>query len=349
MQTFLYPNHVALGAKIVDFYGWEMPIQYTGILEEHRAVREHAGVFDVSHMGRISINGPDAERFCDFVSTNNIMNKKDGQAIYSVLCREDGTAIDDIIVFRHSHDNCSIVSNASNRERVFTHLQAVSKDFAVEVKNPFLKEGILAVQGPASLEIVSKLLPTANSLTPMTCTFADGLLISRTGYTGEKGVEIFAYPDRLKELWEDLLKLSVLPIGLGARDTLRLEKGYALYGHELSDTIQPIESVSSWAVKLSKENFIGKKALEANKNRRHQYGIILDDPGIARADCLVSQKGQPIGIVTSGTFSPTLKKSIAIVMVHPVLVPGDKVDISIRSKECQATVVQLPFYKGPTS
>ncbi|MFA6915607.1 MAG: glycine cleavage system aminomethyltransferase GcvT [Parachlamydiales bacterium] len=348
MQTPLYPIHAALGAKIIDFSGWEMPIQYQSILEEHKAVREHAGIFDVSHMGRISVMGPDAELFCDFVSTNTIAHKKDGQAIYTVLCREDGTAIDDVIILRHSPQNCSVVSNASNRERVLSHLQVSAKDFNVAINSPYTNEGILAIQGPSSLTIASKLFPETASLAPMTSIKTAGLLISRTGYTGEKGIEIFVPFSQLKEIWDLFIQEGVVPVGLGARDTLRLEKGYALFGHELSDTTQPTETVSAWAVKLTKENFIGKQALLKESSGRHQYGIILDEPGIARAGCPVVMQGNQIGEVTSGTFSPTLKKSIAIVMVHHVLQAGDKIEVNIRDKPCRATVVQLPFYKGPS-
>lgn len=346
MQTPLYPIHVSLGAKIVDFAGWEMPIQYHSILEEHKAVREHAGIFDVSHMGRIAIQGPDAEILCDYLSSNTILHKRDGLAIYTVFCREDGTAIDDVIVLRHSSDNCSVVSNASNRDRVLAHIYEHAKKYNVKVDAPFKEEGILAVQGPQSLTIISELFPDSAALKPMTSLTTDGLLISRTGYTGENGVEIFAPFTRLNQLWNAITQKGVQPVGLGARDTLRLEKGYALYGHELGDNIQPTESVSAWAVKLTKDDFIGKKALENNLQKRHQYGAILNDPGIARAECPVLFANKPIGTVTSGTFSPTLKKSIAIIMSHHPLKPDDNIDIIIRDKPCRATIVQLPFYKG---
>ncbi len=341
-KTALYSAHKALGAKIVDFHGWEMPLQYTGILEEHKAVREAVGVFDVSHMGRIEISGPEAEQFIDRLTTNVITGKKEQQAIYSVLCRKDGTSIDDVIVLRHSPVSCSVVSNASNRERVFQHISSLAKK--VIVTPSYMQEGILAVQGPQSLSIVEEYFPELKDIPSMRCLKLKQGILSRTGYTGEKGIELFASFEEIERFWKWLMSKGVKPVGLGARDTLRLEKGYALYGHELSDTIAPTESVSAWAVKLQKETFLGKEALiELEKKKRHQYGVVLEDPGIARAECKVFKGEEPIGVVTSGTFSPSLKKSICIVMVTPELAVGDIINIHIRDKPCRAHIVQLPF------
>ncbi len=347
MRTLLYDEHASLGAKIVSFAGWDMPLQYTGVIEEHHAVRTRAGLFDVSHMGRISVKGPDAEAFCDELCTNTITGKKDRSAIYGVLCRENGTAIDDVIVLRHAQDRCSIVSNASNRERVFKHLQERSSGWKVEVSPAYLQEGILALQGPLSREMASAIFPEAAALPAMSSFEQGHWIISGTGYTGEKGIEIFAPHEDLLALWRRLLDLGAAPVGLGARDTLRLEKGYALYGHELSDEIAPIESVSAWSVKLNKPHFIGKEALaalSASGKKRAQYGVVLEDAGIARAEYTVQQHGNSIGVVTSGGFSPSLKKSIALVMVRAQLQPGDEVEILIRGKPCKGRVVPLPFF-----
>lgn len=343
MRTPLYAIHQSLGAKMIDFAGWEMPVQYKGIIEEHTAVRTHAGIFDVSHMGRIAVEGEDAERFCDFVLTNTIEGKKDQAAVYGVLCREDGTSIDDVIIFRHSPSRCSVVSNASNRERVFEHLQTLSKTWKVNVTAPFREEGILAVQGPASLSIAEILFPGISEMAVMTVKETPAYILSRTGYTGEKGFEIFVPFADLESFWNKLTTLGIVPVGLGARDTLRLEKGYALYGHELSDTIAPTESVSSWSVKLKKSDFIGKKSLESSIYKRKQYGIVLQEAGVARADCPVYQNGTQIGLITSGSFSPTLKKSIAIAMTDKAMQHGDIVDVGIRDRRVKAVVVPLPF------
>lgn len=343
MKTALYDSHVALGAKIVDFSGWEMPLHYKGILEEHRTVRESAGVFDVSHMGRIHIKGADSERFLDQISTNIILGKKDHQAIYSILCQENGFPIDDVIVLRHSSNECSVISNASNRERVYQHLLSHAKSYRIDVSPSYENEGILAIQGPQSLAIASSIFKEVTSIPPMSSIRLNELIISTTGYTGEKGLEFFGPKEAITFLWLEFIKKGVAPIGLGARDTLRLEKGYALYGHELTESIFPTESVAAWAVKLNKANFVGKEALIAIENsnqKRYQYGVILQDAGIARAGHLVKE---PTGVVTSGTFSPTLKKSIAIIMVNKKLHLNDKISIQVRDKQSIATVVVLPF------
>lgn len=346
MRTPLYEEHLSLGAKMVDFFGWEMPLQYRGILEEHQAVRTHSGIFDVSHMGRIEISGEDAERFCDYIFTNAIAGKKEGKAIYGVLCREDGTAIDDAIILHHSSKKCSLIANASNRQRVFSHLVQLSGGWSVSITPAYEREGILAVQGPEALGIVNKIFPESVSLNTMDCLESSDYILSRTGYTGEQGIEIFAPKEKIVRFWRAFIAEGTLPIGLGARDTLRLEKGYALYGHELSDSIAPTESVSAWSVKLNKCMFLGKEALsdlERSPKKRCQYGIVLLDPGIARSDYTVTKNGETIGRVTSGTYSPSLKKSIAIVMVDRKLENGDEVEVIVRDHPCRAKVVPFPF------
>lgn len=357
MQTALLEAHQALKGKIIDFCGWQMPVQYKGVIQEHQATRSHVGVFDVSHMGRILIEGLDAEALLDYLSTNEIAGKNDGTATYTVWCSDAGMAVDDLIVYRESQTKFFIVVNACNREKDLIHLLHYSVARDVIITEHYHEDGILAVQGPKALSLIFQLFPDASDLKPMhfvSSSYKDqSIIISRTGYTGENGVEIYAPNETIVELWKVLLEkgqpFGIEPIGLAARDTLRLEMGYALYGHELSDTILPIESVSAWTIKWDKPDFLGKKTLEAIRHSqrfRHEYGIVLNDKGIAREGCPVFQKGQRIGIVTSGTLSPTLNKAIAIVLVEKKLKEGDSVEIQIRQNLCSAQVVSLPFIRN---
>lgn len=354
-QTALYNAHVALGAKLVDFGGWQMPLQYNGILHEHQTVRERVGIFDVSHMGRISIGGLGAEALLDYLSTNTIIGRKDGTATYTVWCSETGGTVDDLIVYRESPTEFFVVVNASNRQKDLDHLLHYSAPRDVIINDHFEEEGILAVQGPDAFPLVASLFPEASGLKPMhfITVERDGVsfVISATGYTGEKGVEIYAPHSVIVNLWKQFLekgkKWEIEPIGLGARDTLRLEMGYALYGHELSDTITPIESVSHWTIKDGGRDFVGKKALDAlagSGKKRSQFGVVLEGKGVPREGYDVLQNGRRIGTVTSGTFSPSLQRGIAIVLVERNLKEGDSVEIAIRQVNCPAKVADLPFY-----
>lgn len=349
MKTVLYDKHVAAGAKIVDFGGWQMPLQYRGIVHEHNAVRNSVGIFDVSHMGRVVIEGPDSEKLLDYLSTNKIVGKKDGTAVYTVWCREDGSAVDDLLVYRINQDSFFVIVNASNRQKDFEHLQKHADGYDVVIKNHFDDESILAVQGPKAESLVAEIFPDASSLKPMTFCFGEYLeqkvIVSRTGYTGSGGFEIYGPHDVLVALWDVFIERGAEPIGLGARDTLRLEMGFALYGHELSDKITPLESIASWAVKLNKEQFLGKDALVAKVVQRHQYGVVLSGRGIAREGYKVFKDGKEIGIVTSGTFGPSLNKAVAIVLVDGDFVPGDELQIAVRNSLVDARVEKLPFYK----
>lgn len=338
---------------MVDFCGWEMPIQYKGIIHEHLVVRNNAGIFDVSHMGRILIEGPQAESFLDFVSTNKIAGKKDFSVTYTVLCDRNGGCIDDVLVYRENPERYFIIANASNRNKDLDHLGLIGENFSVSVDDRFIEEGILAIQGPKALSLVSQVIPKVSELHHMHFALLDfhghPILLSRTGYTGEDGCEVYGPHEVIIALWEELLKKGVEPIGLGARDTLRLEMGYALYGHEINENISPTESVATWAVKLDKDQFLGKDALEKlekSGKKRWEYGVILLNKGIAREGYSVVQKGQVIGRVTSGTYSPSLQKAIAIVLVNHPLTLGDQVSIRIREQMVQAEVVKLPFYRG---
>lgn len=349
MKTALYDQHVALGAKMVDFAGWEMPIQYTGIIPEHHAVRRQAGIFDVSHMGRILVEGLQAEAFLDFLSTNVIAGKPPGSATYTVWCHEKGGCVDDVIVYKQDQTRFFVVVNAGNRQKDLDHLIAHSPAYDVTITDRFKEDGILAIQGPAAVAIVSQLFPEVSTMMPMHFTAGrykgQDVIIASTGYTGAGGVEVYAPNEVIVNLWTELLakgkEHGLVPAGLGARDTLRQEMGYALYGHELSDDIQPAESVSHWTVKPGKHDFLGKQYQQ--ERRRSQHGIVLLDKGIAREGYEVFKDGSRIGRITSGTFSPTLQQAIAIVMSDVPLSEGDTVDVQIRQNRCAARVVKLPF------
>jgi aminomethyltransferase len=356
MRTPLYDRHIALGAKIVPFAGWEMPIQYKGILAEHQAVRQAVGLFDVSHMGRIHIRGPDAEQLLDFLSTNRITGKAPGSATYAVWCHAHGGSVDDTIVYKIDDTHFFIIANAGNRDKDLVHLgtQAQLQNANVEIEEIFSQAGILALQGPASFPLLTSLLPDVASLKPMRFLSLDNgkFFISRTGYTGAGGFELYGSASKIVEWWDQLMEkgqeYGIQPIGLGARDTLRLEMGFALYGHELSDTIAPNESVSAWTIKWDKPNFLGKEALESLENgttKRWAYGVRLLDKGIARQGCLVLKEEAAIGEVTSGSFSPTLGESIALIHVKAPLQVGENIQIQIRQNLCHAQVVELPFVR----
>lgn len=357
IRTALYPYHRALGAKFVNFSGWEMPLQYQGIIPEHHAVRNHVGIFDVSHMGRIIVTGPEAHSFVNYLATNDIPNDDSFSATYTTLCDSQGGCVDDVIIYRQAKDHFFIIANASNREKDFQHFKNFEKQFRVQVENRFEEEGILAIQGPMADNLIQQIFPKSASIKPMhflPTTFKNTpIILSHTGYTGAGGFEIYAPNSIIIELWNLFLDLGkpygMMPIGLGARDTLRLEMGYALYGHELSEEISPIESVAAWTVKMDKPSFLGKeslKALASSRKKRFQYGIILTQEGIARKDYPVKLSDSLIGTVTSGSFSPTLNKSIAIILVNRKLSKGECVEVQIRQKSVLAEVVKMPFTKA---
>lgn len=354
-RTPLYDIHKQLGAKLVDFAGWEMPLQYQGIIAEHNAVRNSAGLFDVSHMGIIAVSGLEALSLLQELSTNDLLNKADGMAIYTLWCDEHGFAVDDLIIYKKNPESFFVVANASNREKDLDHILKYTPTRDVTVTSHYDDMGVLALQGPASTAILQQLFPEVSELPPMhlfSSTFNNAPIdISRTGYTGETGYELFVPNASLVPLWSALMGAGsshgIQPVGLGARDTLRLEMGYALYGHELSATICPSESVSAWTIK-STHPFIGRNAIEAislSPVQRYQYGVVMADKGIARQGCDVYQGDRKIGTVLSGTFSPTLQQAIAIVFVDTKLHPDDMVSIEIRDNRCQAKVCTLPFLK----
>lgn len=354
LHTPLYATHKALGAKMVEFCGWEMPVYYDGIISEHHTVRQHVGLFDISHMGRIQIEGEEAESFLNYASTNIITGKSDRSATYTLLGNNAGGTIDDVMIFKVDKRHFFLVANACNRKKVFNYLSQIAQPFGVTVKASYLSEGILALQGPDSYQLMKRVFPSSALINPMQFEILKQdnkqVILSHTGYTGSGGFEIFVEQDQIVSLWERFLnegkEWGIRPIGLGARDTLRLEKGYALYGHEMTEDIAPTESVAAWTVKWQKENFVGKAALEALENsgsKRHAYGIIMIDPGIPRSEYEVYFAGKVVGIVTSGTMSPTLNQGIGMILVEVSLQLDDVVDVQIRDSRRRAKIVKLPF------
>lgn len=355
MKTVLYDRHVDLGARIVDFAGWEMPVQYQGVIPEHHAVRRSVGLFDVSHMGLILVKGPQAEELLDYASTAVIKGKKDGMATYTVWPNSQGGCVDDVIIFREGPEDFYVVANAGNREKDLQHIQELAKGYDVEVTDGYATWGILAVQGPKARALVSEIFPEAQEMRPMRCQQLDykghTVRLSTTGYTGSGGVEIIVPNEGLVPLWDELMdkgeKYGIQPIGLGARDTLRLEMGFALYGHELGDTFLPNETVSAWTVKLAKkEHFHGREpiaALQESGKKRSACGVILQEKGIAREGCAIFLEGEKIGEVTSGTLSPSLGQAIAIALVDRPLQEGKEVKIQVRNRQITAKVVAMPF------
>lgn len=359
-RTPLFAEHQKLGARMIPFGGWDMPVQYTGIIEEHRAVRNAAGIFDLGHMGQARVTGPDAERFVQHVATNDLTKIPDGLAQYSILCRPSGNTVDDIFVYRLP-DCLFICLNAANTDKDVNWLLeqhgAVGMDCVVE--NVSDATGMLAVQGPRAIGIVQRLTDTDLSALPrfgVTRAVINGveMIVGRTGYTGEDGVELYPPIDAVVDLWCALLEVGksdgLMPIGLGARDTLRLEAKMALYGHELTEEINPLEAALAWAVALDKGDFIGRDALLAIKETggpaRRLVGFKMVGRGIPRADYPVAVNGETVGYVTSGGYAPTLDTNIGLALVRrDVAGIGKSFAIIIRSQPVAAEQVRTPFYK----
>jgi aminomethyltransferase len=357
-QTPIIEQHRKLGAKLVPFAGYEMPVQYTaGILEEHRTVREAVGLFDVSHMGEIDVSGRDALALVQRTVTNDVAKVDVGQAQYNVMCRADGGAIDDCIVYRFD-DRYTIVVNASNRDKDRAWLEHVAQEFDADVRDRSDDVALLALQGPKATQVLGGL--TGTDLDAIRYYhFAEGevadaaAVISRTGYTGEDGFELYVAAADAQALWQRLLDAGadegILPIGLGARDSLRLEMGYALYGNDLDENHTPLEAGLGWVVKLDKGDFVGRDALVRLKEsglRQKLVGFVLGDRGFPRQGYVVRYDGEPAGVVTSGILSPSTGKGIGMAYV-PVEAakPGTELDIVIRDRGYAAEVVRPPFYK----
>ena len=352
-RTVLYDWHVARGARMVDFAGWDMPVQYTSIIEEHNAVRTAAGLFDISHMGRLSFGGPDALALIQRVYTNNAATLKDGQVRYGLVCNDQGGIHDDVLVYRWPYGYAMVV-NASNREKIVAWLAESKGSFNVEVRDQTKDTCMIAVQGPQALDLCRGLTEADASkldyyhATPTTYK-GKPCVVSRTGYTGEVGVEYMVAAGQGVQLWEEILARGARPCGLGARDTLRLEATMPLYGHELSEDIDPFQAGLGWSVKLDKGDFRGREALvrrRQDSKLRQRVGLELQGKRIAREGAKVLAKGKEIGIVSSGTFGPTVSKSIAMAYIDPAFKePGTMLEIDIRGKAEPARIVPLPFYK----
>lgn len=361
-RTPLYAEHERLGARMIPFSGWDMPVQYAGIIEEHRAVRNAAGIFDLGHMGQARVSGPDAERFVQSVATNDLGRIPAGLAQYSILCRPTGGTVDDIFVYRLP-DSLFICLNASNTEKDSEWLaeQCRTSGMDCTVENVSDRVGMLAVQGPKAIGIVQRLTDTNLDELPRFGVVETAInrvptIVGRTGYTGEDGVELYPPTEHVVELWRKLLEIGaadgLVPIGLGARDTLRLEAKMALYGHELTEEINPLEAALSWAVAFEKGDFVGRDTLmqikEAGGPARRLVGFKMVGRGIPRADYPVAVNGETVGYVTSGGYAPTLDANIGLALVRrDVAGIGKPLDIIIRNQPVAAEQVRTPFYRRP--
>lgn len=362
-RTPLYNAHVRLGGKIVPFAGWELPVQYSGVIPEHQAVRKKAGLFDVSHMGEIVVRGPQAEAALNYLTCNAVQTLYDGKGQYSAILNPTGGVVDDIIVYRYSPEHYLICVNASNTEKDFQWLTK-NNQFNARIENKSSEYGQLALQGPNAIAILERVLGgEVSEIKPFH--FAElrraggTVIVARTGYTGEDGFELFVPWSSTEGFWVMVLDagrdLGLVPCGLGARDSLRLEACYPLHGHELGDDILALESGLGWIVKFEKGEFIGKKALLEQKQQglaRNLIGFFIDEPGIARnGDTMFAVNadgtpGQPIGLVTSGTKTPTLNRALGMGLVDGQYSEiGTSLMLEVRGKKLLAHVVKKPFYK----
>ena len=346
LRTPLYDWHVAHGAKMMPFAGYEMPIEYSGVLSEHEAVRQNVGIFDVSHMGKIRVTG-NALEWLNSLLTNDLSVIENNRAQYSMLLNHSGGVVDDLIVYRISETEIWLVPNASNAAKVFSILQDHLVQ-GVSVKNFHDDYCIFALQGPRALSVMNE-LGVDGSLEYMSAGWQqfenDKILICRTGYTGELGFELIVPNSVAHQIWMKVIEAGVTPIGLGARDTLRLEMGYPLHGNDISEEINPFEAGLKWAVAMSKPTFLGKEALESLNLQRKRIALQMIDRGIPRGHMKVYHDGNLIGEITSGGFSPTLKVGIALALVD-ISFTGTELDVDIRSKLTRAQVVKLPLVKG---
>ena len=355
--TCLHDSHVALGAKMSPFAGFDMPIQYTNIVDEHNAVRHNVGMFDVSHMGEIFVSGPDAETFVNFIFTNEIRGFEPGKVLYGMMCHPDGGVVDDLLVYREFEpEHFLLVVNAANIDKDFAWIEEQARKFDVKVVNESDSWGQIAVQGPDAEKTVLDVLglTPAADLTFYTYYEAEWngkrMVVSRTGYTGEDGFELYTDIEGTKEIWKILLDAGVVPCGLGCRDTLRFEAGLPLYGDELSDDITPVEAGLGMFCKLDKEEFIGKDALvrqKAEGPKKKLVGIELQDKAIPRATYPVeTEAGEQIGVVTTGYHSISLDKSICFALVDAAYAAlGTQVMIRIRKKVFPGIVIKKRFYQ----
>ncbi|SDD60330.1 glycine cleavage system aminomethyltransferase GcvT [Sporomusa acidovorans] len=358
-QTPLYETHQKYGGKMVEFGGWLLPVQYTGILDEHKTVRAKAGLFDVSHMGEVLVKGPDALAFLQKLVTNDVARIADTQVQYTPMCYPDGGTVDDLLIYRRSQAEYFLVINAANIDKDWQWLQENSAGFQVELTNLSAVTAELALQGPMAETILSKLTdaPLAGLpyywFIPETIVAGKKVMVSRTGYTGEDGFEIYCHPQEAVDLWEAVMEAGkpygLMPAGLGCRDTLRFEAALPLYGHELSATITPMEAGLCKFISLDKGEFNGRNVLAQQKQaglKRKIAGFAVTGRGIPRAEYPVVCEGKTIGSVTTGSYAPTLDKNIGLALMEAGYAKiGQKIAIEIRGKQVPAEVIPKPFYR----
>ena len=356
-RTPLYERHLALGGRMIDFGGWELPVQYQGIIKEHEQVRSAAGLFDVSHMGEITVKGPDALGFIQRMVTNDISGAQDMQAVYSPMCDENGGVVDDLLIYRIGEEDYLLIVNAANTDKDYEWLCRHASG-QVELRNVSDEYAQLAIQGPNAERILQRLcgapLEGIRFYRFRTDVHVAGVpaIVSRTGYTGEDGFELYLPAAEAAGAWDKLLEAGeadgLVPAGLGARDTLRFEVALPLYGHELSDSISPLEAGLGMFVKLDKEAFIGREALAAQKAdglKRRIVGFEMTERGIPRSHLDVRRDGASVGVVTSGGFAPSVGKNLGLALVDiGCTAEGTALDIIIRDKPVKAQVVKKPFY-----
>lgn len=359
-RTPLFHAYETFGAKTIDFGGWELPVQFSSIKEEHEAVRTKAGLFDVSHMGEVDVKGQDALPFLQRLLTNDVSKLTDGKALYTAMCYEDGGTVDDLLVYQKEKNHYLLVINASNIEKDVDWLLKHQGEDDVLIKNISDQIALLALQGPLAADIIKEVAgEEVTSLKPFTFLSKaevanKEVLVSRTGYTGEDGFEIYCQSEDAVHIWSALLEAGqpkgLIPCGLGARDTLRFEARLPLYGQELTKDISPLEGGIGFAVKTDKEaDFIGKAALKKQKEeglKRKLVGIEMIDKGIPRTDYPVFSGEKRVGIVTTGTQSPTLKKNVGLALIETSVAElGAEVEVQVRKKRLKAKIVATPFYK----
>ncbi|MFX1278667.1 MAG: glycine cleavage system aminomethyltransferase GcvT [Promethearchaeota archaeon] len=355
-KTPLYDVHRKLGARMVEFSGWLMPVQYESIIKEHEAVRSNAGLFDISHMGEFLLEGKDIFSFLQFIMINDLRLLEISKGQYSCMCYENGTVVDDLVYYEEREDLFRMIVNAGNIKKDFQWLNKHINEKNVTIQDISTERTRLAFQGPKADDLLQPLLDTdlseINRFYFRNCNLGNiPIFIARTGYTGERGFELSFEKKYSSEIWEKLINTGATPAGLGARDSLRLEACYSLYGHEISDSITPIEAGLNWLVKPKEGiNYIGKEILMQQKSKgteRIIVGLNLLDKGIIRENYKIFKNGNQIGYVTSGGFSPTLKKTIGLGLVNKLYKEvGTEVDIEIRDKLLKGIIVDMPFYRN---
>ena len=342
LESPLHSRHVEAAAKFADFAGWSMPLEYAGVVSEHQAVREAVGVFDVSHLGTLDVHGP--LDLLNTVFSNDLRRIEDGQAQYTLCLNEQGGVVDDLIVYRVSGEQFLLVPNAANCAEVATRVA----DAGLEVQDVTPSTAIIAIQGPQSDALVSGL--GIGSLDYMAFGAAEvcgtSVIVCRTGYTGERGVELLVPAAAAEQVWDEVISMGAVPCGLGARDTLRTEMGYPLHGHELSPVVPARWCSVGWAVVVDKPEFVGQQAYRDSDPGYKIVGLRLTDRGVPRAEMEVEASGRVVGETTSGTFSPSLRTGIALARVETAVAAGDELQVVVRGRRLNALVVKPPFVES---